>query len=157
MPQFLYEAGYGQGGLIGITQPRRVAVTSTAQRVSFEMTSGLGLGSGLDASTGTGTNSGTSREGAGGKDKAHNGKDKGGGNNKGQLVGYQIRFDSSTVGPDTRIKFMTDGILLKEVASDLLLRKYRVVILDEAHERNMNTDVLLGMYTLVRCLFAVFA
>lgn len=42
---------------------------------------------------------------------------------------------------------MTDGILLKEVAQDLLLRKYRVVILDEAHERNMNTDVLLGMYS----------
>ncbi len=62
----------------------------------------------------------------------------------GQLVGYQIRFDSSTVGADTKIKFMTDGILLKEVAQDLLLRKYRVVILDEAHERNINTDVLLG-------------
>jgi len=64
----------------------------------------------------------------------------------GQLVGYQIRFDSSTVGADTKIKFMTDGILLKEVAQDLLLRKYRVVILDEAHERNINTDVLLGMF-----------
>ena len=64
----------------------------------------------------------------------------------GQLVGYQIRFDSSTVGVDTKIKFMTDGILLKEVAQDLLLRKYRVVILDEAHERNINTDVLLGMF-----------
>lgn len=48
---------------------------------------------------------------------------------------------------------MTDGILLKEVAQDLLLRKYRVVILDEAHERNMNTDVLLGMH--VHSIFVV--
>ena len=67
----------------------------------------------------------------------------------GQLVGYQIRFDSSTVGNNTRIKFMTDGILLKEVSQDLLLRKYNVIILDEAHERNMNTDVLLGMLSKV--------
>ena len=65
---------------------------------------------------------------------------------RGQLVGYQIRFDSSTVGTDTKIKFMTDGILLREIAQDLLLRKYSVVILDEAHERNVNTDVLLGIY-----------
>lgn len=74
---------------------------------------------------------------------------------QGQLVGYQIRFDKSTVGANTKIKFMTDGILLKEVAQDLLLRKYRVVILDEAHERNINTDVLLGVYddTAVMCLW----
>ena len=70
----------------------------------------------------------------------------------GQLVGYQIRFDSSTVGVDTKIKFMTDGILLKEVAQDLLLRKYRVVILDEAHERNINTDVLLGTFIIMSCV-----
>lgn len=140
MPQFLYEAGYGVGGLIGITQPRRVAVTSTAQRVSFEMTSGLPQAD-ADASKPTAGKAGKH----GKKGKAAVGEsDAADRQRRGQLVGYQIRFDSSTVGPDTRIKFMTDGILLKEVAQDLLLRKYRVVILDEAHERNMNTDVLLG-------------
>ena len=64
---------------------------------------------------------------------------------EGEIVGYQIRYDSSTVGSKTAIKFMTDGILLKEVSTDLLLRKYSVIFLDEAHERNVNTDVLIGM------------
>ncbi|CAN0007127.1 unnamed protein product [Ectocarpus fasciculatus] len=62
-----------------------------------------------------------------------------------QLVGYQVRHDASTMTPDTCIKYMTDGILLREVTSDLLLRQYSVIILDEAHERNVNTDVLLGL------------
>jgi ATP-dependent RNA helicase DHX37/DHR1 len=140
VPQFLYEAGYGVGGLIGITQPRRVAVTSTAQRVSFEMTSGLPQ---PDADASKPTSGKAGKHGKKGK-AAVGESDAADRQRRGQLVGYQIRFDSSTVGPDTRIKFMTDGILLKEVAQDLLLRKYRVVILDEAHERNMNTDVLLG-------------
>ena len=61
------------------------------------------------------------------------------------LVGYQIRFDSSTVKEDTHIVFMTDGILLREVTADLLLRRYSAVIIDEAHERSVNTDILLGM------------
>ena len=148
MPQFLYEAGYGVGGLIGITQPRRVAVTSTAQRVSFEMTSGLPQSE--DASKPT-----SGKAGKGGKKGKAGGGDNGPADTprRGQLVGYQIRFDSSTVGPDTKVKFMTDGILLKEVAQDLLLRKYRVVILDEAHERNMNTDVLLGMTNTILSFF----
>lgn len=155
MPQFLYEAGYGEGGLIGITQPRRVAVTSTAQRVAFEMTSGLPE----DANTvHSKAQAQQGKKGKGSKKAAAGEEEQGpfttstnssnSGTNRqraGQLVGYQIRFDSATVGPDTRIKFMTDGILLKEVAADLLLRRYRVVILDEAHERNVNTDVLLGM------------
>lgn len=64
---------------------------------------------------------------------------------EGEVVAYQIRHDSTTVGPKTAIKFMTDGILLKEVSTDLLLRKYSVIFLDEAHERNVNTDVLIGM------------
>ena len=54
------------------------------------------------------------------------------------------RYDSSGVTKDTRIKFMTDGILLREIQEDLLLRKYSVIILDEAHERNVNTDILIG-------------
>ena len=61
------------------------------------------------------------------------------------IVGYQIRFDSSTIKSNTKIKFMTDGILLREITNDLLLKNYSVIILDEAHERNINTDVLLGM------------
>ena len=108
VPQFLYEAGFGYDGIIGITQPRRVAAVSTACRVAFEL-------------------GGTCEEGKAG------------------IVGYQIRFDSSTVGPETAIKFMTDGILLREITTDFLLRKYSAIILDEAHERNTNTDVLLGM------------
>lgn len=106
VPQFLYEAGYAAHGLIGVTQPRRVAAVGTAERVAVELGTGCG---------------------------------------KGGAVAYQIRYDASGVGEKTRIKFMTDGILLQEVSSDLLLRKYSVVLLDEAHERNLNTDVLLGM------------
>eukprot|EP00485_Elphidium_margaritaceum_P010981 CAMPEP_0202700334 /NCGR_PEP_ID=MMETSP1385-20130828/13527_1 /ASSEMBLY_ACC=CAM_ASM_000861 /TAXON_ID=933848 /ORGANISM="Elphidium margaritaceum" /LENGTH=93 /DNA_ID=CAMNT_0049357489 /DNA_START=1 /DNA_END=279 /DNA_ORIENTATION=+ len=59
-------------------------------------------------------------------------------------VHYQIRYDSQ-VTQETRIKFMTDGILLREIQSDFLLHKYCVIILDEAHERNLNTDVLIGL------------
>lgn len=61
------------------------------------------------------------------------------------LVGYQIRFDSATLREHTKIVFMTDGILLREATSDLLLRKYSAIILDEAHERSLNTDMLLGL------------
>jgi ATP-dependent RNA helicase DHX37/DHR1 len=56
-----------------------------------------------------------------------------------------VRYDSSTVGSQCRVKFMTDGVLLREISSDLLLSKYSVVILDEAHERGINTDLLLGL------------
>ena len=55
-----------------------------------------------------------------------------------------IRHDASGVGKKTRVKFMTDGILLREIQDDLLLRSYSAIILDEAHERNLNTDVLIG-------------
>ncbi|CAE7538783.1 ECM16, partial [Symbiodinium sp. KB8] len=58
-------------------------------------------------------------------------------------VGYQVRYDASHVSSHTRVKFLTDGILLREMQSDLLLRRYSVIILDEAHERNLNTDVLI--------------
>lgn len=59
-------------------------------------------------------------------------------------VSYQIRYDATT-SPSTRIKFMTDGVLLRELSSDFLLRKYSVLIVDEAHERSMNTDILIGV------------
>ncbi|EXJ72435.1 uncharacterized protein A1O5_04939 [Cladophialophora psammophila CBS 110553] len=62
----------------------------------------------------------------------------------GHKVSYQIRFDS-TVSSNTAVKFMTDGILLRELSEDLLLRKYSVIVVDEAHERSVNTDILIGM------------
>eukprot|EP00980_Cylindrotheca_fusiformis_P030075 scaffold24314_cov250-Cylindrotheca_fusiformis.AAC.1 len=63
----------------------------------------------------------------------------------GNLVSYKTRYETAGVGSDTCIQFMTDGILLQEIQSDLLLRKYSVIVLDEAHERNLNTDVLIGL------------
>ena len=60
------------------------------------------------------------------------------------LSSYQIRFDS-TVGKETAIKFMTDGILVREIAQDFVLAKYSAIIIDEAHERSVNTDILVGM------------
>ncbi|KAI5069161.1 hypothetical protein GOP47_0015462 [Adiantum capillus-veneris] len=113
VPQFLYEAGFSsndcveRSGMIGVTQPRRVAVLATAKRLSYEMNLHLG-----------------------------------------QEVGFQVRHDRR-VGSNTRIKFMTDGILLREVQSDFLLRKYSVIVLDEAHERSLNTDILIGMLSRV--------
>jgi ATP-dependent RNA helicase DHX37/DHR1 len=109
VPQFLYEAGYshvasGLPGRIGITQPRRVAAISLAQRVAQELNVSFG------------------RE-----------------------VGYQIRYDTAHISTSTQIKFMTDGILLREIESDFLLKEYSVVIIDEAHERSINTDILLGL------------
>ena len=109
IPQFLYEAGFGDPdgptpGMIGITQPRRVAAVSMAQRVANELN--------LSASK----------------------------------VAYQIRYDA-TVKKDTVIKFMTDGILLREIANDFLLTNYSIIVVDEAHERTANTDVLIGMLT----------
>jgi len=64
------------------------------------------------------------------------------------VVAHQIRY-SSTTSPETAIKFMTDGVLLRELASDFLLSRYSVVVVDEAHERGMNTDVLIGVLSRV--------
>ena len=63
-------------------------------------------------------------------------------------VSYQIRYDA-TVSPSTAIKFMTDGVLLRELATDFLLKKYSVIVIDEAHERSMNTDILIGVLSRV--------
>ncbi|KAF7314366.1 hypothetical protein MKEN_00909300 [Mycena kentingensis (nom. inval.)] len=111
VPQFLFEAGFGSTGsdnpgMIGVTQPRRVAAVSMAARVAHE----LSLPS--------------------------------------TRVSYQIRYDA-TVSPQTSIKFMTDGVLLRELATDFLLSKYSVIIIDEAHERSMNTDILIGVLSRV--------
>jgi ATP-dependent RNA helicase DHX37/DHR1 len=101
--------------VIGVTQPRRVAAVSTAKRVCYEMGHGDGQ-------------------------RIPNGP-----NRQGNPVAYQTRYETAGLGSKTHIKFMTDGILLQEIQSDLLLRKYSVIILDEAHERNLNTDVLMGL------------
>jgi len=63
-------------------------------------------------------------------------------------VSYQIRYDA-TISPSTSIKFMTDGVLLRELATDFLLAKYSIIIIDEAHERSMNTDILIGVLSRV--------
>ncbi len=62
----------------------------------------------------------------------------------GGAIGYKVRFNDRT-GPDCRIKLMTDGILLKELESDRKLRRYDTLIIDEAHERSLNIDLLLGV------------
>ncbi|MED6205991.1 hypothetical protein PIB30_022881 [Stylosanthes scabra] len=103
LTQYLHEDGYTIKGIVGCTQPRRVAAMSVAKRVSEEMETELG--------------------------------DK---------VGYAIRFEDVT-GPNTIIKYMTDGVLLRETLKDSDLDKYRVIVMDEAHERSLNTDVLFGI------------
>ncbi|KAI5620744.1 putative ATP-dependent RNA helicase DHX40 isoform X1, partial [Silurus asotus] len=103
LPQYLYKAGFCQNGKIGVTQPRRVAAITVAQRVSQEMEVSLG-----------------------------------------HQVGYQVRFDDCTT-KDTLIKYMTDGCMLREILTDSSLTQYSVVILDEVHERSLNTDILLGL------------
>jgi ATP-dependent RNA helicase DHX8/PRP22 len=103
MTQYLFESGYCERGMIGCTQPRRVAAMSVARRVAEEF--GCKLGS---------------------------------------AVGYSIRFEDCT-SEETVIKYMTDGMLMREFLMDGELKRYSVIILDEAHERTVNTDVLFGL------------
>ena len=103
LTQFLHEDGYARQGLIGCTQPRRVAAMSVAKRVAEEMEVPLG---------------GT--------------------------VGYAIRFEDCT-SKQTAIKYMTDGVLLRESLVEPDLDRYSCIIMDEAHERALNTDVLMGL------------
>ncbi|KAK1497535.1 helicase associated domain-containing protein [Colletotrichum tamarilloi] len=104
LTQFLYEDGFGKSGMIGCTQPRRVAAMSVAKRVSEEMEVKLG-----------------------------------------STVGYAIRFEDCT-SKDTVIKYMTDGVLLRESLNEPDLDRYSCVIMDEAHERALNTDILMGLF-----------
>ena len=79
------------------------------------------------------------------------------GSGLGKIVGYQIRFDSSNVTAETKIKFMTDGILLKEIELDFMIKKYACVLVDEAHERSLNSDILVSLLTRIahaRCELA---
>ncbi|KAG5684933.1 hypothetical protein PVAND_014141 [Polypedilum vanderplanki] len=103
LTQYLHEDGYSKYGMIGCTQPRRVAAMSVANRVSDEMNTKLG-----------------------------------------NEVGYAIRFEDCT-SEHTIIKYMTDGILLRESLRDGDLDSYSAIIMDEAHERSLSTDVLFGL------------
>jgi ATP-dependent helicase HrpA len=102
LPKLCLELGLGVDGLIGHTQPRRLAARAVSERIAEEL-----------------------------------------GTEIGQAVGYTVRFNDR-VGDDTYIKVMTDGILLAEIQRDRLLRAYEVLIVDEAHERSLNIDFLLG-------------
>jgi ATP-dependent helicase HrpA len=102
LPKICLELGRGAAGMIGHTQPRRIAARSVAARLSSEMQSPLG-----------------------------------------QVVGYKIRF-SDKLSDDTYVKLMTDGILLAETQGDRHLSAYDTIIIDEAHERSLNIDFLLG-------------
>jgi ATP-dependent helicase HrpA len=102
LPKICLQLGRGVRGLIGHTQPRRIAARALAERIAEE----------------TGTE-------------------------VGGPIGYAIRFGDHT-GPDTLVKLMTDGILLAEIHRDKLLTAYDTIILDEAHERSLNIDFLLG-------------
>ncbi|MPZ26288.1 MAG: ATP-dependent RNA helicase HrpA [Micromonosporaceae bacterium] len=105
LPKICLQVRPDQPGLIGHTQPRRLAARTVADRIAAELGTELG---------------GT--------------------------VGYQVRF-TDRVGEHTRIKLMTDGILLAELAGDRMLRRYHTIIIDEAHERSLNVDFLLGYLT----------
>ena len=102
LPKICLEIGRGLNGLIGHTQPRRIAARATATRISQELNSELG-----------------------------------------RHVGFKIRF-TDKVTPSSYIKLMTDGILLAETQTDPLLRQYDTILIDEAHERSLNIDFLLG-------------
>ncbi|MEN8662877.1 MAG: ATP-dependent RNA helicase HrpA [Lentimonas sp.] len=107
IPKFLIDAGLGKEGLLGCTQPRRVAALSVAQRIAEEL-----------------------------------------GVTYGNEVGAKIRFTDQTK-KTTVIKVMTDGILLNEIQDDPLLKKYEAIVIDEAHERSLNIDFILGFLRLL--------
>ncbi|KAL4003847.1 putative ATP-dependent RNA helicase DHX35 [Acanthocheilonema viteae] len=104
VPQYLMEVGWASDGRkIGVTQPRRIAAVTLANRVAEEKSCRLGAD-----------------------------------------VGYVVRFDDMT-DSETKIKYMTDGILLREFMSDPLLTQYSILMIDEAHERSINIDITLGL------------
>ena len=101
MPVILYDAGYAANGIIGVTQPRRIAAVSVSEFISRQMA------------------------------------------NPG-VAGYKMRFEDRTTVA-TKIKIMTDGILLQEMKLDPWLSKYSFLVVDEAHERSLNIDFILGL------------
>ncbi len=112
LPIILHEAGYEKQGVIGITQPRRIAAVSVADYIRNQLADELGEAAG-------------------------------------EYAGFKMRFFDETT-EKTRIKIMTDGILLQEMKADPLLSRYSVIMVDEAHERSLNIDFILGL--LKRCI-----
>lgn len=102
LPKMCLELAFGNLGMIGHTQPRRIAARSVAVRIAEELETELG-----------------------------------------DLVGYKVRFNDQ-ISDDTQIKLMTDGILLAEIQNDRFLNQYSCLIIDEAHERSLNNDFILG-------------
>ncbi|MCG9731768.1 ATP-dependent RNA helicase HrpA [Shewanella sp. Isolate13] len=102
LPKICLELGLGSRGLIGHTQPRRLAARSVATRIAEEINSPLG-----------------------------------------EVVGFKVRF-ADAINNDSYIKLMTDGILLAELTNDKYLNQYDTIIIDEAHERSLNIDFILG-------------
>ena len=102
LPKMCLELGFGNLGMIGHTQPRRIAARSVAARIAEELETELS-----------------------------------------GLVGYKVRFNDQ-ISDDTQIKLMTDGILLAEIQNDRFLNQYSCLIIDEAHERSLNNDFILG-------------
>ncbi|HBG37233.1 MAG TPA: DEAD/DEAH box helicase, partial [Treponema sp.] len=103
IPVILHEAGFSENGIIGVTQPRRIAALSVSEFIAKQLQT-----------------------------------------NFPGLVGYKMRFEDKT-DLSTKIKIMTDGILLQEMKLDPYLSKYSVIIIDEAHERSLNIDFILGL------------
>ncbi len=103
IPLILHEAGYTERGVVGVTQPRRIAAVSVCDFIAWQTET-----------------------------------------TPPELVGYKMRFDDQTA-PSTRLKIMTDGILLQELKHDYDLSAYNVMIVDEAHERSLNIDFILGL------------
>lgn len=103
LPVILHDAGFSQHGIIGVTQPRRIAAVSVSEYIARQMNASIP-----------------------------------------GVVGYKMRFEDKT-NQSTAIKIMTDGILLQEMKLDPYLSKYGVLIVDEAHERSLNIDFILGL------------
>jgi len=103
LPVILYEAGYAQNGIIGVTQPRRIAAVSVSEFIARQCSTVIP-----------------------------------------GLIGYKMRFADMT-NHETKIKIMTDGILLQEMKLDPWLSKYSLLVVDEAHERSLNIDFILGL------------
>ncbi|KAJ1374219.1 hypothetical protein KIN20_036852 [Parelaphostrongylus tenuis] len=107
VPQYCVRMGLAKNGRVGVTQPRRLAAISLANRVATEMNTSVG-----------------------------------------EEVGYHVRFEKK-ISATTQIAYLTDGILLREAIHDPLLREYSTVIVDEAHERSLHTDILLNQIGLL--------
>ncbi|MFW6368278.1 MAG: DEAD/DEAH box helicase, partial [Spirochaetota bacterium] len=103
IPLILHEAGYTERGIVGVTQPRRIAAVSVCEYIAKQTDTMIS-----------------------------------------ELAGYKMRFEDAT-SPQTRLKIMTDGILLQELKHDEHLSQYTVIMVDEAHERSLNIDFILGL------------